>query len=107
MRASSICFTLGTILVGALLCPLHVAAQPFVYVDDNNSAAGGNTASGFALVSGGNALASIGSFATTGTGIGMFPPSVQEVAANISGSNCLFVSDPLATTLPHPGGELL
>lgn len=105
MRMSSVHFLLGAILVGALLYPLPVEAQS-VYVNDNNSAFGGNTATGYS-VGAGPALSLIAGspFATNGTGFAAFPAPVQAVSGNIAGSNCLYVSDPLGTST-FPTGDV-
>jgi hypothetical protein len=106
MRTSSIRFALGAILVGALLCPPFLKAQPFVYVNDNNSTFGANSATGFSVVAGpALALVTGSPFATTSTGFAAFPTPVQEVAGNIAGSNCLFVSDPLGIST-FPTGDV-
>jgi hypothetical protein len=91
----------------AVTWPASLQAQ-YVYVDDNNTGFGLNSATGFSVVAG-PALSIIpGSpFGTTSTGLGTFPAPVQEVAISYGVPNqaCLFVSDPLGTST-FPNGDV-
>lgn len=88
------------------LCPFHLAAQ-YVYVDDNNSTSGGNTATGFSVTWPTLSILPGSPYATFGTGLGKFFAPVQEVAISYGSSykSCLFVSDPLATST-FPNGDI-
>jgi hypothetical protein len=90
----------------AIICPFRLAAQ-YVYLDDNNGAVGGNTATGFKLVGPTLSIIAGSPYGTLGTGLGKFFAPVQEVAISYGGSlqTCLFVSDPLATST-FPNGDI-
>lgn len=104
MRAS-ICFALGAILGGALLCPSHLSAQ-YIYVNDNNSTFGANTATGYSVIPGPALSLVAGSpFATNSTGFAASPAPSQEVAISYGNKTCLFVSDPLGTST-FPTGDV-
>ena len=89
--------------------PSLLRAQPttFVYVNDNNSSFGLNSATGYQAVGGGLSIIAGSPFGTTSTGLGTFLAPVQEVAISYGVPNqaCLYVSDPLGTSA-FPNGDV-
>lgn len=86
--------------------PASLHAQ-YVYVDDNNSAFGLNSATGYKVVAGGLGIIPGSPFLTNSTGLGTFLAPVQEVAISYGVPNqaCLYVSDPLGTS-GFPNGDV-
>jgi hypothetical protein len=93
--------------VVSAICPVKLQAQQYVFVNDNNTTPGSNTATSF-LRSGPILSLIAGSpFGTTGSGHGTYFAANQQVAISYGGSNkdCLFVSDPDATST-YPNGDV-
>ena len=90
----------------SLSFPLAMAQQ-YVYVNDNNFAAGANTVTGYAALPGPTlSLLSGSPFPTFGTGVAALPAPLQQVSISYNGgANCLFASDPLPSS-PGPTGDV-
>jgi hypothetical protein len=90
-----------------VLCPGNVAAQQYVLVNDNTTTPGANGVTSF-LRSGPTLSIIAGSpFGTTGSGHATYFAAIQQVAISYGGSykDCLFVSDPDATS-SYPNGDV-
>src|SRR3981189_225557 len=78
--------------------PSLLRAQPttFVYVNDNNSSFGLNSATGYQAVGGGLSIIAGSPFGTTSTGLGTFLAPGQEMGISycVPHPACLFVFHP-------------
>ncbi len=87
--------------------PVKLAAQQHVFVNDNTTTTGANSATSF--LRSGSTLSIVGGspFGTNGSGHATYFAADQVVEISYGGSNknCLFVSDPDATS-PFPNGDV-
>lgn len=98
---------LAYVCIGFLAsCPVRMAAQ-YVFVNDNNNASGGNTATAYQVTGTTLSLVTGSPFPTLGTGLGTYFAANQVVEISYGGSfkNCLFVSDPDILS-SFPGGDV-
>jgi len=95
------------VLVATVLSAIELQAQQYVFVNDNNTTPGSNTATSYLRTGPILSLISGSPFGTTGSGHGTYFAANQQVAISYGGSfkDCLFVSDPDATST-YPNGDV-